>query len=124
MPTTPLRRLRAVGLIEGLSFLVLLGVAMPLKYSGISEIPVKVVGAAHGGLWLLMLASVAEVRWRSRWPMRRVAAAVLASVLPGGPFVLDRSLRREQEEHSRATNTPGPGNGVASGTVRVGQSPV
>jgi integral membrane protein len=100
---TPLARLRTVGFLEGCSFVLLLGVAMPLKYgpTGI-EWPVKVVGAAHGGLWVLMLACVAETAWKRRWPWRRVAVAVLASVVPGGPFVLDRTLKQEQLEAEAA----------------------
>lgn len=106
MLTTPLGRLRAVGFVEGISFLLLLGIAVPLKHTGVSELPVKVVGAAHGGLWLLMLAAVAHAAWDRRWPWHRTAAAVLASVLPGGPFVLDCSLKREGEGDPQPVTSP------------------
>ena len=92
-----IRRLRIIGLIEGTSFLLLLGVAMPLKYLAGRPEAVQVVGMAHGLLWVLMLAAVAEVWWKRRWPVSRAAAAVLASVLPGGPFVLERSLKQEEK---------------------------
>jgi integral membrane protein len=94
----PIGRLRAVGVVEGVSFLLLLGVAMPLKYLAGMPQMVSVVGMAHGLLWLLYLAAVLDVRARRGWPLSRMALAVFASVLPFGPFVLDPSLRREQEQ--------------------------
>jgi integral membrane protein len=93
---SPLGRLRAIGIIEGASFLLLLFVAMPLKYMAGMPQYVSVVGAAHGALWLLYVASVIDVRLAIDWPWRRVLTALVASVLPFGPFVLERSLREEQ----------------------------
>ena len=102
MLRTPLARLRAIGLLEGLSFIVLLGIAMPLKYvAGMPEM-VRVVGMAHGILFLLFVAAVAQVAVERRWPLARVALALAASVVPFGPFVLDaRLLRRELEAEAR-----------------------
>ncbi len=104
MLKTPLDRLRTIGFFEGCSFLLLLGVAMPLKYAARVPEAVQVVGAIHGGLWVLMLTAVAEVAWKRRWPAKRAAYAVLMSVLPGGPFVLDRTLQREQIEAESAAH--------------------
>lgn len=103
MLRNPLARLRVVGLLEGLSFLLLLGVAMPLKYlAGKPEI-VSVVGMAHGVLFMLFVAAVAQVAVERGWPLSRVALALAASVLPFGPFVLDaRLLRAELEAEGRA----------------------
>lgn len=94
---TPLARLRIVGLLEGSSFLLLLGVAMPLKYLADMPMAVRIVGALHGALFLLYLAAVAHVKFAHRWPMDRATLAIVAAVLPFGPFVLDRSLRREAQ---------------------------
>ena len=91
---TPLARLRTIGLLEGTSFLLLLGIAMPLKYVfGMPEM-VRVVGWAHGLLFMLYWAAVGHVWLDRRWPLERVAAALAASVFPFGPFVLDAYLRR------------------------------
>lgn len=96
MIRTPIGRLRVVGWIEGVSFLLLLGVAMPLKYmAGMPEY-VRVVGMTHGILWMAFVACVFDVRLTHGWSLGRCALAVLASVLPFGPFVFDRSLREEQ----------------------------
>lgn len=95
MLRTPIGRLRVIGLLEGASFLVLLGIAMPLKYiAGMPEY-VRVVGMIHGVLWLAFVAAVTDVRFSVDWPLSRCALALLASVLPFGPFVLDRSLKKE-----------------------------
>lgn len=89
MLATPLSRLRLVGLLEGLSFLVLLLVAMPLKYLAGEPQAVRVVGMAHGVLFLLYLLCLVPVALDHRWGWRRVGFAVLASLVPAGPFVFD-----------------------------------
>jgi integral membrane protein len=95
---TPLGRLRVVGLVEGVSTLLLFFVAMPLKHFASRPEPVTVAGSIHGGLWLLFLAALAHVTVVRKWAPGRVFAAFVASVLPFGTFVFDRSLRREQQE--------------------------
>ena len=90
----PLARLRLVGMMEGVSFLVLLGIAMPLKYLAGQPQAVRVVGMLHGVLFILFVAAVLQASMALRWPPRRVLAALAASVLPFGPFVFDAHLRR------------------------------
>lgn len=97
MLSTPLGRLRAVGFAEAISFLLLLGVAMPLKYMAGLPVAVRIAGMLHGALFLLYLAAVAHVMWVHRWPFERALGAVVAAVVPFGPFVLDARLRREAE---------------------------
>lgn len=91
----PLARLRLVGMLEGVSFLLLLGVAMPLKYLAGQPEMVRVTGMAHGVLFMLYVAAVAHAALELRWPLGRVAGALAASVLPFGPFVFDAHLRRQ-----------------------------
>lgn len=94
---TPLGLLRVVGFAEGISFLVLLGVAMPLKYIAKLPLAVTVVGTIHGVLFILFVAAVLNASMRLRWwsPTWLLAAAA-ASVLPFGTFVLDAWLRRRE----------------------------
>ena len=95
--TTAIGRLRVIGIGEGISFLLLLGIAMPLKYmAGIPEM-VTWVGWIHGLLFVLYLAALAHVTFLHRWSVLRVAVAFLASLLPFGTFVLDARLRREEK---------------------------
>ena len=68
---------------------------MPLKYfAGFPE-AVKVVGWAHGLLFVLYLIAVADVTVARRWRFARILGAVVAALIPFGTFVLDARLRRE-----------------------------
>ncbi|WP_424765499.1 DUF3817 domain-containing protein [Paenibacillus sp. sgz302251] len=93
---TAIGRLRFIGFYEGVSFLVLLLIAMPLKYW--ADIPqvVTVVGALHGLLFVLYVLAVIHVWIVHRWSLLKVAAAMIAAFLPFGPFVVDRKLLRDQ----------------------------
>jgi len=93
---TALGRLRLVGYAEGTSFLILLGIAMPLKYLADMPRPVRVVGMAHGVLWILYVLAIFQAQTSLKWPSARVFRGLAASVLPFGPFVFDAWLRREQ----------------------------
>lgn len=98
MLASPLGRLRVIGVVEGASFLLLLGIAMPLKYAYGMPQYVTVVGATHGALWIAYLIALVDVRFARNWDIRRVSIAFVASILPFGPFLLEPRLRREQLE--------------------------
>jgi len=92
---TSLRQLRLVALLEGTSFLVLLFVAMPLKYLAGLPLAVSIVGSLHGLLFLMFLAALYRAGSQRSWPASRWAIAFVSSIVPFGTFVFDRSLRRE-----------------------------
>ncbi|WP_163999155.1 DUF3817 domain-containing protein [Pyxidicoccus caerfyrddinensis] len=98
MLKTALGRFRAVALLEGLSFILLLFVAMPLKYLAGLPLAVRVVGLAHGLLFVLFLFALMEVAIAYRWSLVRVVGAFVSSLVPFGTFVLDARLRREESE--------------------------
>jgi integral membrane protein len=100
---TPLRHLRLVAFLEGTSFLVLLFIAMPLKYLAGLPLAVRVVGSVHGVLFLMFLVVLYRAGSERGWPPPRWLIAFLASVVPFGTFMFDRSLRREIAE---ATPSP------------------
>ena len=93
---TSLGRLRVIGWWEGVSFLVLLGIAMPLKYFAGWPHAVRVVGMAHGILFLLYLTAAIQAALDRNWSWKRTALVLLASVLPAGPFVIDAKILREE----------------------------
>lgn len=93
-----LRLLRAVGLLEGLSFVLLLFVAMPLKYVWDQPAAVRWVGMGHGVLFVALVVLVLQVGPSRGWPWRRMAAGVAAAFVPFGPFLFDRTLQRELAE--------------------------
>jgi len=90
--------LRFIGIAEGISFLVLLLIAMPLKYFLDLPIAVKVVGWAHGLLFILYIGAVFLAIRSMQWKVFGTLVALAASLVPGGTFILDKSLRRRQEE--------------------------
>ena len=91
---TPLGRLRVIGWWEGVSFLVLLLVAMPLKYYWGMPKAVSVVGMAHGVLFMLYVLAAIQAALEYDWPWKKTALVLIASVLPAGPFVVDAKLLR------------------------------
>lgn len=104
MFNTPIRRLRWVGILEGISYLVLLGIAMPLKYFADMPEAVRVVGSAHGALFILFLLCVAEVTIRRPWwSLKFWAYAFIASIVPFGTFVFDYWLRQVELADLAAT---------------------
>lgn len=95
---TPLGKLRIAGLTEGLSFLVLLGIAMPLKYIAHIPEPVKIMGWIHGVLFIAYIAALIKVHLTYKWPLMRTALAFIASLLPFGTFIFDAQLRKAESE--------------------------
>ncbi len=91
-------RLRVIGFLEGVSFLVLLGVAMPLKYIWHEPAAVRVVGMAHGVLFLTYLVATVQAWLDHDWSWKRAALLVVASLVPCGTFYADvKWLRTEKE---------------------------
>ncbi|MCD9014266.1 DUF3817 domain-containing protein [Parachryseolinea silvisoli] len=95
MIKTALGRLRIVAFLEGISFLVLLCIAMPLKYMADTPGPVRVVGMAHGVLFIAYVFLLLQVALELRWKFSRAVLAFIASLVPFGTFYADKKLFRE-----------------------------
>jgi integral membrane protein len=91
-----LRRLRIVGLVEGTSFLVLLCIAMPLKYLADMPLAVRYTGWVHGVLFLWFMVELVTVARQRGWGLGRIALVFGAALVPLGTYVLEPSLRREE----------------------------
>jgi integral membrane protein len=89
-----IRFLRFVSFSEGVSYLLLLLVAMPLKYVWEIPLAVKWVGWAHGILFITLGMAVLLAMVLSALPFRTACVVGIASLLPAGPFFADRLLRR------------------------------
>lgn len=96
MPTTLLGHFRWIAFIEGVSFLVLLSIAMPLKYLADMPLAVRITGMAHGVLFVAYAALVALLLAQKTFSLPRAAWAMLMSLVPFGTFVLDRQLARDE----------------------------
>lgn len=88
-------RLRVVGFLEGVSFLVLLGIAMPLKYLAGQPEAVKAVGMAHGVLFVLYVLLVLQVSLLRSWSGGKALLALAVSVVPFGTFWAEKKLFQE-----------------------------
>lgn len=80
-----------VGYLEGFSFLILMGFAMPLKYIAGDPEMVSLMGAIHGGLFVayisLLLAGVGR-----HWTITALIHGFIAAVVPAGPFLFEGML--------------------------------
>ncbi len=90
-----LNRFRMIALAEGVSFLILLGIAMPLKYFANFPQAVKYVGWAHGVLFVAFIYFMFEVFTAFKKPFLWLIKAFAASLLPFGTFILDKELKKE-----------------------------
>ena len=95
-PKRTLHWFRIIAIAEGISFLVLLGIAMPLKYFAGLPAAVKICGYIHGFLFIAFVALAWNVKNELNKNIAWFAKALLASLLPFGTFVLDRSLKKEE----------------------------
>ena len=98
----PIPFLRKVALMEAVSFLILLGIAMPLKYMAGMPLPVKVVGWIHGVLFITFCIALLRAWMGARWPIGRAIVLFIAALLPFGPFVIDRRMRAWEAEFDSA----------------------
>jgi integral membrane protein len=91
-----IRVFRMIALAEGISFLTLLFIAMPMKYfMGMPEV-VRVVGSIHGLLFVLYVGLLSMLHFRQRWSYTFSLYALLASVIPFGTFMLDKHLPEKE----------------------------
>lgn len=79
--------------IEGISFLVLLFIAMPLKYVAGILIATKIVGMIHGALWMGYLWLQYEASNEQKWNIKTNALAFIMSLLPFGTIYLNKKLK-------------------------------
>lgn len=99
-------RVRAVGMLEGVSFILLMGIAMPLKYFADMPLAVRYTGWAHGLLFIVYCLVILSAWADGKLPFGRAAMAFVASLLPFGPFIIDRRLAADEAREEMAEATP------------------
>jgi integral membrane protein len=79
-----------IALLEGISLLLLLFFAMPMKY--IYELPiyVKVIGMAHGLLFIAYIALAVMIKIEDKWPIKKFMIVCIASIIPFGTFYVEK----------------------------------
>ena len=98
----PVSLLRLVSLAEGVSYLVLLGIAMPLKYAANMPGAVRIVGSIHGALFVVFCLALLRAMLGARWPISRAALVFVASMVPLAAFWMDRWIRVWQSDYARS----------------------
>ena len=93
-----IRSLRVIGILEGISYLVLLCIAMPMKYLYAIPEAVKFTGWAHGVLFMLYIPAVFAARKAMNWNFIWTGIALAASLIPFGTFFLDRYMVKREKE--------------------------
>ena len=93
-PPIIIQRFRLIAVAEGWSFLVLLFIAMPLKYLAGWPWAVKYVGWAHGVLFIAYWVAAVPLFTTLRWDIQRLIGLGAASMLPFGTFVMERKWLR------------------------------
>jgi integral membrane protein len=91
-----LSRFLQIGRAEGLSFLLLIFIAMPFKYALGQPLLVKYLGWIHGLLLMLYVVQLMRVAYEMKWDVLKIIYSVIAALLPFGPFVWERQLKKDQ----------------------------
>jgi len=89
---TAIGRLRFIAFAEGVSFLIILFVTMPLKYIWQIGMPNKIVGLLHGFLFVSYIWLVIQIAIEQEWKLKKTLLALLASIVPFGTFWADKHL--------------------------------
>ncbi|GGN12842.1 putative membrane protein YdzA [Dyadobacter beijingensis] len=103
---TPIGRLRIIGFLEGISLIVLIFIAVPVKYWGGEPALVKLIGPIHGLLFTLFVLVTLSVAVTYRWKFSETSWKVLvACMIPFGTFYIDKTiLAREQAVRENRAN--------------------
>ncbi|QFT90358.1 hypothetical protein FIU87_17090 [Bacillus sp. THAF10] len=94
MTKSAMDRFRMIGLVEGGSLLVLLFIAMPLKYGFDIPMAVSIVGALHGFLFIAYILFVGYITLKIRWSFKWATCAVIVAFIPFGNMVFDNYLKK------------------------------
>ena len=84
---------RYVAMAEAISFLLLLGIAMPLKYIWHLPIAVRIAGSLHGLLFISFCITLNRLWDATNWAFSRVGLLFLSSLIPLAPFFMDPKIR-------------------------------
>ena len=87
---------RLVALLEGVSYILLLFIAVPLKYGGGDDFLVKILGMPHGILFMLYIALAFYLREHYEWKWWQTTIVFLASIVPFGTFYVHKKYLKNK----------------------------
>lgn len=86
---TKIGRLRIIGFLEGLSLIVLVFIAVPMKYMYNDESLTKMMGPIHGALFLLFLLNTFSAGIEQKWKAKTSGMILASCFIPFGTFYVD-----------------------------------
>ena len=81
-----------IAFLEGISFIVLVFIAVPVKYYLGNPIGSKVVGPIHGALFVFFIFYAISVGSEQNWKLKTFGVVLLASIIPFGTFYIDHKI--------------------------------
>ena len=97
MFASSLGRLRVIAIVEGISFILLLFVAMPLKYMAGIPLAVKICGMAHGALFILFCWFLIDAWTKYKWKTSFASLVFVSSLIPFATFWMDVKLKELEQ---------------------------
>jgi integral membrane protein len=88
-------RYRVMAYVTGVLLVVLLFLAMPLKYIGDDDSLVRVVGVAHGWLYMAYVITALQLALQARWSLVKTVLVALAGTIPFASFFAERRVVRD-----------------------------
>ena len=104
--TAALMRYRVVSYVVGVLLLVLVGVAMPLKYIADRSTLVEVVGPIHGFVYMVYLVIAFDLSVRAKWTFKRTLLILLAGTVPVMSFVAERKVTSWVRQRTEVSPAP------------------
>lgn len=97
---TNIGRLRIIGFLEGISLLILLFIAMPMKYFFNNPDATRLIGSVHGALFLLFIINTLSVGIEQNWKFGTTWKVLIACVIPFGTFYIDSKILSKINQES------------------------
>ena len=85
---------RIIALLEGVSYIILLFIAVPIKYLLHDEFYVKMLGMPHGILFIMYILLAFKIKNRMNWNLNQFIIIIISSLLPFGTFYVDSKYLR------------------------------
>ncbi|MBT8044828.1 MAG: DUF3817 domain-containing protein [Verrucomicrobiae bacterium] len=96
MFSNPINRLRIISITEAISYLILLGIAMPLKYIWGEPLAVRIVGMTHGVLFCIFCVALLDAKITQKWNIKPPFWIFVASLVPFAPIWVEKWLKSQQ----------------------------
>lgn len=106
--TDPLLRYRVMANVVGVVLIVLVFIAVPLRYLGGHPTLSKTVSPIHGALYMVLVVNVVLLGRAHRWPLTRIVLVALGGTVPVVSFLVERRVAAREAAASTSPSAPAP----------------